>query len=117
MIKIYGIKNCDTMKKAFKWLDENNIAYDFYDYKKQGADSSVLSTAIAQHSWEAVINRRGTTWRKLPENTKETMDNQSAIAAAQDNPSLIKRPLITHGDTIILGFNADDYAATFKGAA
>ena len=73
-ITVYGIKNCDTMKKAFTWLDQHKIAYTFHDYKKSGADEAVLKKAIAEHGWENVINRKGTTWRALPEKTRETMN-------------------------------------------
>lgn len=109
MIKIYGIKNCDTMKKAFKWLDENNIEYDFHNYKKLGADKTVLSAAIAEHGWDNVLNCRGTTWRQLDDVTKENMNDDHAITTALDNPSIIKRPLMLHKDKTYLGFKADDY--------
>jgi len=107
--KIYGIKNCDTMKKAFKWLESNNVIYDFHDYKKQGVDENVLSMAIKDHGWEKVINKRGTTWRKLPEDVKNAMDEKSAILHAQENPSLIKRPLLVDGKNSLLGFDENSY--------
>lgn len=110
--KIYGIKNCDTMKKAFKWLEGNNVIYDFHDYKKQGVDEDVLSKAIKDHGWEKVINKRGTTWRKLPEDVKNDMDAQSAMAHAKENPSLIKRPLLIHGENSLLGFDENSYKET-----
>ena len=109
MVKIYGIKNCDTMKKAFKWLVENNIAYNFHDYKKLGVDTDVLKSAIKEHGWKNVLNRRGTTWRKLDEATTENMDENSALETALDNPSIIKRPLMVHNNKTHLGFNADTY--------
>lgn len=109
MIKIYGIKNCDTMNKAFKWLEENSLDYDFHDYKKLGADSDILKTTIKEHGWENVLNRRGTTWRKLDNITKENMNDESALQAALDNPSIIKRPLMVHNNKTYLGFKADDY--------
>ena len=102
------------MKKAFTWLDDNNIAYAFHDYKKDGADSGILERAITKHGWDNVINRKGTSWRKLPDAVKENMNEQSAIKAAMENPSLIKRPLLIKGKTIHLGFNADEYAQIFK---
>ena len=108
-VKIYGIKNCDTMKKAFTWLDDNGVSYEFHDYKKEGADEAVLKQAIAQHGWDVVINRRGTTWRKLPDDVKEGMDESGAIAAAIDNPSLIKRPLVVKGDEVLVGFDREKY--------
>ncbi len=113
-ILIYGIKNCDTMKKAFAWLDKRGVAYIFHDYKKSGADMDILEQAVRQHGWENVINRKGTSWRALPENVKTAMDEGKAIKAAMDNPSLIRRPLLVHGSDIHLGFNEDDYGALFK---
>lgn len=109
-ITVYGIKNCDTMKKAFTWLDQHKVAYTFHDYKKSGADEAVLKKAIAEHGWENVINRKGTTWRALPEKTRETMNDKTAIKAALDNPSLVKRPLVAHKKGVLLGFDA----AVFK---
>lgn len=113
MIKIYGIKNCDTMKKAFKWLEANDIAYDFHDYKKIGVDEGVLKKALDQHGWENVINRRGTTWRKLPKETQDSMDNASAVIIVHENPSIIKRPLMIHKNKIYLGFKEDMYSKIF----
>ncbi len=112
-VKIYGIKNCDTMKKAFNWLDAHNITYDFHDYKKLDADKDVLNEAIAAQGWESVFNKRGTTWRSLPDNTKNSMDNSLAIAAALENPSLIKRPLMIYKKKIYLGFKPDIYKDIF----
>lgn len=114
-LSVYGIKNCDTMKKTFAWLDANNIPYVFHDYKKGGADVDVLSQAIARHGWENVINRKGTSWRALPEEVRGSMDAAGALKAARENPSLIRRPLIVSGGEIYLGFNADDYSGFFKG--
>ena len=79
---IYGIKNCDTMKKAFKWLEENDIAYIFHDYKKSGIDEDVFTRAVDMHGWDTVINRRGTTWRVLPDKTKNAMDAPLAMKIA-----------------------------------
>lgn len=111
---LYGIKNCDTMKKAFKWLDSQNIAYDFHDYKKQSINKDVLDEAINQHGWEQVINQRGTTWRKLPTSIKNSMNETRAIGIAQDNPSIIKRPILVHKNKIFLGFKANNYEEIFK---
>lgn len=114
MTTVYGIKSCDTMKKAFAWLDENGISYDFHDYKKQGADQTVLGQAIKEHGWETVINRRGTTWRKLPDDIKNAMDEDRAISTALENPSIIKRPLLTHNGHTYLGFKEEDYLKVFE---
>ncbi|HYD17177.1 MAG TPA: arsenate reductase [Patescibacteria group bacterium] len=108
-ITVYGIKNCDTMKKAFDWLDKHKVAYTFHDYKKAGAIEAVLKQAIAQHGWENVINRKGTSWRALPEKTRQSMDEKSAIKAALANPSLVKRPLVVSKTGIFLGFDADQF--------
>lgn len=108
-VKIYGIKNCDTMKKAFHWLDKNTIAYDFHDYKKQGIDKAVLEKALSQHGWEIVINRRGTTWRRLSDDVKNAMNETKAIQIAVENPSIIKRPLLLQDDQTYLGFKEDKY--------
>lgn len=115
MIKIYGIKNCDTMKKAFAWLDDHGAAYDFHDYKKQGADVAVLQAAFAAHGWGSVLNRRGTTWRKLDEALKNNMDDQQALQIALDNPSIIKRPLLVKDGSLYLGFDPARYSEIFKG--
>lgn len=112
-VLIYGIKNCDTMKKAFAWLDERKIAYIFHDYKKSGADVNIIKKAVRQHGWENVINRKGTSWRALPETVRASMNEAQAIQAAQDNPSLIRRPFLVHGSNIYLGFSETDYNALF----
>jgi Spx/MgsR family transcriptional regulator len=115
MIKIYGIKNCDTMKKSLKWLDDHGIAYCFFDYKKQAPDTDILNLAIKQHGWDSVINRRGTTWRKLSDEIRNNMNTKSAIALAIDNPSVIKRPLLLYNKAtqVELGFQPERYAALF----
>jgi Spx/MgsR family transcriptional regulator len=109
MITLYGIKNCDTMKKARAWLDEAGVVYKFHDYKKDGLSAALLDVWLASPGWEALINRRGTTWRKLPDNIKETLDETSARAIMLENPSIIKRPLLDTGSTRHLGFKADEY--------
>lgn len=109
-VTVYGIRNCDTMKKAFTWLDKNKVAYTFHDYKISGADEAVLKKAIAEHGWENVINRKGTTWRALPEKTRETMTEKTAIKAALGNPSLVKRPLVMHKKGVLLGFDEAEFS-------
>ncbi|MAS26121.1 MAG: ArsC family reductase [Oceanospirillaceae bacterium] len=111
MITMYGIKNCDTIKKARKWLEDAGVEYQFHDYKKDGLDAALLDTFIAELGWEDLLNRRGTTWRKLPDDVKDGIDEASAKAVMLDNPSIIKRPLLDTGKQKILGFKADDYAA------
>jgi arsenate reductase len=109
MLKIYGIKACDTMKKAFNWLDQHGIAYEFHDYKKAGAPEKQLRQWIRKLGWETVINKRGTTWKKLPEDARASMDAESAVAAALDNPSLVKRPIIEQGTILLAGFDANTW--------
>lgn len=107
MLKIYGIKACDTMKKAFTWLDQHGIAYEFHDYKKAGAPEKQVRQWTRKLGWETVINKRGTTWKKLPEDLRASMDAESAVAAALENPSLIKRPIIEQGTILLASFDAN----------
>lgn len=111
---VYGIKNCDTMKKAFKWLDDHEISYEFHDYKKLGSDEAVLLDAIETHGWENVLNRKGTTWRKISDDVKNNMDKKRAIALAKENPSVIKRPILKTDTGYYLGFSVEEYAEIFK---
>ena len=99
------------MQKAFAWLDEHDVAYDFHDYKKTPAETAVLKRAFAEHGWDKVINRAGMTWRKLPDDIKSNMTEAKAIELALEKPSVIKRPMLVQGDTIVLGFSPEVYAA------
>jgi arsenate reductase (glutaredoxin) len=99
------------MKKAFAWLEKHNVAYDFHDYKKSGADVEILKAAIKAYGWENVINRKGTSWRTLPEKLRENMTDKTALAAALQNPSLVKRPLVTTGKEILLGYDEAAFRA------
>ena len=114
MITLYGIKNCDTMKKARAWLDEAGIGYHFHDYKKDGLDAALLDQWLANPGWDALLNRRGTTWRKLPDDVREQINETSARQLMLDNPSIIKRPLLDLGDQKILGFSADEYSRLLR---
>lgn len=109
-MRIFGIKNCDTMKKAFKWLEDHHITYDFHDYKKHGVDEDVLTMALARHGWQKVINQRGTSWRRLSDDVKQAVDHHNSIALCVQYPSLIKRPLLVQGDVVELGFSPQRYA-------
>lgn len=111
---LYGIKNCDTMKKALRWMEEQGIAHSFHDYKKQGVDEPILKSAIEKLGWETVINRRGISWRQLDETAKAAMNDETAFKAALDNPSLIKRPLLVQDDTMITGFDEKQYKEIFE---
>ena len=110
MITLYGIPNCDTMKKARKWLEANGVDYAFHDYKKSGVPEKALKGWVKQAGWETLLNRRGTTWRKLDEAIRECIDETSAVKIMLENASIIKRPVLISGETLIVGFDADRYA-------
>ena len=103
---LYGIPNCDTVKKARVWLDAHGIGYVFHDYKKQGADPAQLERWVAQAGWETVLNRRGTTFRGLPEDQKVGLDAAKAVALMAAHPSCIKRPVVEHSGGLLVGFDA-----------
>ena len=113
-VTVYGISNCDTIKKAKTWLDKKGIEFDFHDYRKQGLDVPLLTLWVDNLGWEALLNRRGTTWRKLPEDIKENIDRASAINVMLENPAIIKRPLLIKGKEMFLGFSDSDYQDIFK---
>jgi Spx/MgsR family transcriptional regulator len=106
---LYGIRNCDTMKKAWTWLDDNAVAYDFHDYKKQGIDRATLERWIDQLGWEPLLNRAGTTFRKLPEAERQHIDRDKAVRLMIEQPSMIKRPVLEAGGRLIVGFKPADY--------
>ena len=112
-ITIYGIKNCDTMKKARAWLDEKGVAYTFHDYKALGIDHDHLADWTARAGWEQVLNRAGTTFKKLPETDKLDLDREKAIALMAAQPSMIKRPILEADGELVVGFKPETYAATF----
>lgn len=113
MTTLYAIPNCNTVKKARTWLEEQNIDYDFHNYKKQGIDQETLQQWVDELGWETVINRKGMTWRKLDESVRESMDPDKAIQIMLENQSIIKRPLIIKDGKKILGFNESDYENFF----
>lgn len=113
---VYGIANCDTVKKARVWLDGHGVAYAFHDYKKAGVDRAVLEAAVERLGWETVLNRAGTTFRKLPEDRREGLDRDRAVALMLEHPSGIRRPLLVDGDRIEAGFKPERYAALFATA-
>lgn len=108
MIRIHGIKQCDTMKKALSWLDEAGLEYYFHDYRKEGVPEQ-LDRWIQQLGWEVVINRRGTSWRKLPQQERDTMSATTAALAARENPALIKRPLVEYTGGLLVGFAVSEW--------
>jgi arsenate reductase len=109
MITLYGIPNCDTMKKARRLLDDNGVEYTFHDYKKLGVPEKNLRNWVKQAGWDTVLNRRGTTWRKLDDEVKDTVDAESAIQIMLENPSIIKRPVLESGGLLLVGFRESDY--------
>jgi arsenate reductase len=114
-VTIYGIPNCDTMKKARAWLAEHGIEVAFHDYKKDGVDRAQLERWIREVGWEVLLNRAGTTFRKLPDAEKQSVDQKKAIALMLAQPSLIKRPVLEIGSRKpLVGFSRETYAAAFK---
>ena len=115
-LKVYGIKNCNTVKKALDWLKGNNIDFEFHDYKKEGITDAKLKSWSKQVGWESLVNKRGTTWRQLDEATQEKVKNESAaVVLMKEKTSVIKRPLIEEGDKVVaLGFDEATYKKVFK---
>lgn len=111
-ILIYGIKNCDTMKKARRWLDEHGVAYDFHDYKAAGIDADTLRRWSGQVGWQVLLNKAGTTFRKLPDADKTDLNEDKAIALMVAQPSMIKRPVLDTGGDLLVGFKPEIYADT-----
>ena len=112
-VTIYGIKNCDTMKKARAWLDGHGVAYAFHDYKAAGIERERLERWAKKVGWETLLNRAGTTFRKLPEADKERLDERKAIALMLAQPSMIKRPVLEKGGKLTAGFKPEIYQKLF----
>ena len=108
-LTLYGIANCDTVRKARGFLDARGVAYAFHDYKKHGVDRTILDRWVARVGWEALLNRQGTTFRKLPDSDKADLDADRAVAIMTTHPSSIRRPVIDTGDALVIGFDADRY--------
>lgn len=106
---LFGIPNCDTMKKARAWLAEHGIDYDFHDYKKTGVDEATLRSWITQVGWEPLLNRRGMMWRKVPQDVKDSIDETSAIGLMLETPSIIKRPVLENEGQLLVGFKPEQY--------
>ena len=113
MTTLYGIKNCDTVKKAQKWLDQHNVDYKFHDFRQDGIEKNQVSQWIDQLGWETVVNKRSTTWKALDDASKNSMDSKTAIDAILENPTLVKRPLLDLNGVFSVGFKAADYEAKF----
>ena len=114
MIKVFGIKNCDTMKKAFAWLEANGVAYEFIDYKKAGVAEASLPDWDARAGWEKLLNTRGLMWRKLSDEERSAVDQEKALKLMAQYPSLIKRPVLDTGSQLIVGFAPEKYTEQLK---
>jgi arsenate reductase len=114
---IYGIKNCDTMKKARAWLDGYGVSYEFHDYKTAGAPKEKLKAWCDELGWETLLNRAGTTFRKLPEADKAGLNERKALALMLEQPSMIKRPVLEAGGKLLVGFKPEIYAGELKVSA
>lgn len=112
-VTIYGIRNCDTMKKARDWLARTGVAHDFHDYKSAGIDAATLEQWAGQVGWQVLLNRAGTTFRKLPEADRQDIDAGKAIALMQAQPSMIKRPVLDIDGRLVVGFRPEIYQAAF----
>ena len=113
-LHLFGIKACDTMKKARTWLDEHAVSYEFHDYKTAGIDREHLTQWCNEHGWQVVLNRAGTTFRKLEDERKADLDQSKAIELMLAQPSMIKRPVLDLGDRTLIGFKPDSYSAALK---
>ncbi|HWA50414.1 MAG TPA: ArsC family reductase [Dongiaceae bacterium] len=112
-VTIYGIKNCDTMKKARAWLEAHGVAYSFHDYKAAGIDRAALEAWVAKVGWETLLNRAGTTFRALPDSDKTNLTEKKAIALMLAQPSMIKRPVLDQGGKLLVGFKSEQYQTAF----
>lgn len=113
MISIYGIANCDTVRKARRWLDAHGVEYRFHDFKKLGLEDEMLQQWLAAVGWETLLNRRGMMWRKLDPEVKENIDQVSAVAVMLETPSIIKRPVLDRDGEIHVGFTEQKYSQLF----
>ncbi|MGR9072412.1 MAG: ArsC family reductase [Gammaproteobacteria bacterium] len=109
MYKLYGIKNCDTVKKARRWLDDHRIEFQFHDYRANGLDSALLADFESELGWENMLNRRGTTWRQLGSSDKTDLDKTKALNLMLTHPALIKRPILEADGKLLIGFSPEQY--------
>lgn len=112
-IILHGLSNCDTVKKARAWLDQNSVTHGFHDFRKAGVDRLVLTRWVEEHGWEVMLNRAGTTFRGLPDDRKAGLDKAGAIELMLEQPSMIKRPVLDLGDKRVVGFKPETYAGLF----
>ena len=113
-ITVYGISNCDTVRKARKWLDSQQISHQFYDFRKDGLDAQTITSWLQHIEWTALFNKRSTTYRQLSDEQKSTLDKHTAIALMLEHPTLIKRPVLITPTQVMVGFNEKTYQATFE---
>ncbi len=113
MTTLYGIPNCDTVRKARKWLTANGVEFDFHDFRKDGLDEKQLKRWVKELGWEVLLNKRGMMWRKLPDNKKENIDEKRAIAIMLNEPAIIKRPVLDLGTQRHVGFSDAEYKQLF----
>ena len=111
---LYGISNCDTVKKAKNWLETNNIDYRFHDFRKQGLESEIVQDWLNQIPWDQLLNKRSTTWRNLDPEVQQSVNAETVVQLLVANPTLIKRPVLTVNGIINIGFNADTYQGIFN---
>ena len=115
MLQVYGIKNCNTVKKALTWLENNNIPFQFHDFKKEGVSENKLKEWEKHVDWLALVNKKGTTWKKLsPETQDQVVDRDSTNKVLQENTSMIKRPVVEYNKGILLGFNEAEYVTNLR---
>ncbi len=114
MITLYGIKNCDSVRKARRWLESGEVKYQFHDLRTDGVEPSLLQDWIEQLGWEKLLNRRSTTWRQLPDNEKTELDARKAAALMLQHPTLIKRPLLDNGSRCLAGFDQQSWQALLE---
>lgn len=114
-ITLYGIPNCDTVKKARTWLQDHGIDFAFHDFKKQGLSAALVQGWLQEIDWQTLVNRKGTTWRNLPDERKAAIvDNDSALALMLEHPSVIKRPVLQGAGPVTVGFSGDAFATKFE---
>ena len=113
-VTVYGIRNCDTMKKAFAWLDEHGVEYSFHDYKKSGVPADRLAAWAQKAGWERLANMRGPTWRKIPEADKAGLDAKKMLRLLQQHSSAIRRPVIEAGRNVLVGFDPEEFARALR---
>jgi Spx/MgsR family transcriptional regulator len=114
LITLYGISNCDTVRKARRWLEQHGVEYAFHDVRADGLDRDTVRGWLEELGWETLVNRRSTSWKNLDPATRDDMDESGALAAIMDQPTLIKRPLLDIGHELHTGFSADNYARIFN---